>query len=271
MTRLATSWAEFMRADPIAARLRNGLRRAAMKGLRLRRTAAEPGVRIVHYHYVFDDQRESFARQLEYLASRFEPVSLTEAVRRIRTGEVLGRELAITFDDGFRNQLTNAGPALAEAGFSACLFLIAQLVGAPADAAERICRERILMPCAVEPLHPEDLAELLALGHELGSHTLTHPNLTEVNPAELLHEVAGSRAALERSLSRQVAHFSAPFGDRERFDVSVSRAAEAAGYESCSTAIRGVNRAGEDVFALRRHHLIASWPIGDLRYFLGEA
>lgn len=269
--RFVTTWAEFERTQPMRVRARTSLRRVVMAALRSRAAAAESGVRIVHYHYVFDDQREGFARQLEYLASRFEPVSLSEAVRRVRSGDVRGRELAITFDDGFRNQLTNAGPALAEAGFSACLFLVAALIGAPPDAAEHICRKRILMPCAVEPLRGDDVEDLLALGHEIGSHTLTHPNLTQLDDVALAEEVAGSRVALERRLSRPVAHFSAPFGDRERFDSSVARAAAAAGYESCSSAIRGLNRPRDDVFSLRRHHLIASWSIDDVRHFLEGA
>jgi peptidoglycan/xylan/chitin deacetylase (PgdA/CDA1 family) len=227
-------------------------------------------VRIVHYHYVFDDEVESFARQLEFLASTFEPVSLTEAVERLRTGAVRGRELVVTFDDGFRNQLRNAAPRLAEHGIPACFFLITEFISAAPRRAAEICRERLHLPRPIEPLSWDDVEELLELGHEIGSHTRTHPNLVELGPAVLEEELSSSRDELQERLGRPIAHFSAPYGDRARFSPEVSHAARAAGYASCSTALRGLNLSAADVFSLRRDHLEAGRPVTDLRYFLGR-
>lgn len=252
-----------------SARLREATRRTALAALRLRRRAAEPGVRIVHYHYVFDDQRDSFERHLELLAGRLEAVSLSEAVRRLLAGTVRGREVVVTFDDGFRNQLTNAAPALRAYGFSACFYILTALVSAPPAKADAICRDRILMPLPVEPLTWDEVRELLSMGNEVGSHTRTHPDLTSLDEAGLLDELAGSRAELENRLGTPVTHFSAPFGDRRRFGPAVSEAARRAGYATCATAQRGINREAEDVAGLFRHHLVADWPLTDVRYFLG--
>lgn len=265
-----SSWRDLQRASPLLGLARDVRRRAALSLLGRRTRPAAPAIRIVHYHYVFDDQLEPFARQVEHLLRHFEPVSLSEAVRRLGASEVDGHELVVTFDDGFRNQLTNAAPVLAEAGFSACFFLIAELVSAPPKEAARICRERVLMPRAVEPLTWGGARELLSLGHEIGSHTRTHPNLLSLPPAALADEVSLSRAELEGALGQRIRHFSAPFGDRSHFGPAVSIAARSAGYESCSSAVRGINRSGADVFSLRRHHLVASWPTTALTYFLGS-
>ena len=102
-------------------------------------------MRVVHYHYVFDDERERFARQLEFLRREFRPVPLSEAVDRLRTGRTSGDEVVVTFDDGFRNQLENAAPILAEQGFSACFFLVTGFVGAGDD------EVRALLPRALPP------------------------------------------------------------------------------------------------------------------------
>ena len=266
----ATRRDELERALPARYRARRTARRAALTALgRLPRRPA-PGVRIVHYHYVFDDERESFARQVEYLATEFEPVSLSEAVERLRAGLVGGRELVVTFDDGFRNQLGNAAPRLAEHGISACFFLITQLVSAGPDRATQICRERLHLPRPVEPLKWDEATELLGLGHEVGSHTRSHPNLVDLEPAALQEELGSSKEELQRRLGHPIAHLSAPYGDCARFSPRVSEAARAAGYSSCSTAIRGRNVSSDDVFSLRRHHLEAGWPVVDLRYFLGR-
>jgi hypothetical protein len=50
----------------------------------------------------------------------------------------------------------------------------------------------------------------------------------------------------------------------------VAEAAQAAGYESCATAIRGGNPPGADPYALHRDHLVASWPVRDIDWFLSR-
>jgi peptidoglycan/xylan/chitin deacetylase (PgdA/CDA1 family) len=254
-----TSGSALERARPFSFRARSALRGAALSVLsRVPRTPGS-GVRIVHYHYVFDDERERFAQQLQFLAREFTPVSLTEAVERLQLGRMEGDEIAVTFDDGFQNQLENAAPLLAEHGFSACFFLVTDLLDASPDRARKIERERLHLPLPVEPL--------LALGHEVGSHTVSHPDLTSLPPDELRRELETSREELSRRLGA-VRHVSAPYGERGRFSERVAAAARDAGYDSCATAIRGRNTSALDLYALRRHHLSARWPMREVEYFL---
>jgi peptidoglycan/xylan/chitin deacetylase (PgdA/CDA1 family) len=270
-TPFVSSARELDRARPPRFRARRLLRHAALSLLARRPREPRPGVRIVHYHYVFDDERDDFGRQLDFLSSAYEPVSLTEAVERLRQGRVGGREVVVTFDDGFRNQLTNAAPLLAERGLTACFFLVTELVSATNDEAERMCRERLHLPRPIEPLTWAQAGELLALGHEVGSHTRSHPELPGLAADALADELVASREELERRLARPVAHFSAPYGETQRFSPEVSSAAREAGYESCATAQRGRNTSAEDVYALRRDHLEAGWPVAHVRHFLARA
>jgi peptidoglycan/xylan/chitin deacetylase (PgdA/CDA1 family) len=263
------SWRELDRLSPARARVRGAARRVALDVLRRRPRPDEPGVRVVHYHYVFPDQRDNFARQLALLSSAFEPVSLSDAVGRIEAGTWSGRELAVTFDDGFRNQLEHGAPLLREHGFSGCFYLITDFVGAGDEATERFCRERILMRGGVTPMDWDDARELLAQGHEVGSHTVSHPNLAAADDETIDHELRESRATLHERLGIDVAHFCPPFGDAARFDSRVTATAQSAGYRSCATSIRGANADPTDVWALRRHHVEADWPLDDVRWFLG--
>ena len=196
-------------------------------------------------------------------------MSLSQAVERLRLGQTVGDEVVVTFDDGFRNQLDNAAPLLAEHGFSACFFLVTR----PARRGRRtqaraFCRERLHLPLPVEPLDWDGAARLLELGHEIGSHTRSHPNLTSLDAGALARRAGVVARASSRSGSARCATSSAPYGDRARFSEAVADAARTAGYESCASAIRGVNRSALDLYSLRRHHLSASWPIRELRYFL---
>lgn len=260
--------AELDSARTASFRLRAALRAGALRVLRARRREPRPGVRVVHYHHIFADELDGFARQVAFFRREFEPVSLTEAVRRLREQEIDGRELVVTFDDGFRNQLEHAAPLLREHGVSACFFLINELLSAGAEDAAEICRERLHLPRPVEPLGWEDAPRLLDLGHEIGSHTRSHRNLAQLGTADLDTELRESRAELSRRLRTEIRHFSAPYGDAHRFTPEVSAAARVVGFESCATAQRGVNTSVDDVFALRREHLIATWPVEDIRYFL---
>lgn len=267
MSSYATEGRALERARPLPFRVRGVARRAALGALSLLPRSARTGVRVVHYHYVFDDERESFERQLRFLARELRPVSLSDAVERLRLGKVEGDEVVVTFDDGFRNQLDNAAPLLAEHGFAACFFLVTELLSASPERARSFCRDRLHLPVPVEPLDWDGAARLLDLGHEVGSHTRSHPDLTTLAGDALLEELVASREELSRRLGA-ARHLSAPYGERARFSEAVADAARAAGYESCATAIRGVNTSALDLYSLHRDHLSARWPLRELAYFL---
>jgi peptidoglycan/xylan/chitin deacetylase (PgdA/CDA1 family) len=73
------------------------------------------------------------------------------------------------------------------------------------------------------------LRELADAGWEIGSHTRTHPRLTQLADEELARELGESREASERALGRPCRSFAYPYGD---FDARVVKAAERAGYEA---------------------------------------
>lgn len=65
--------------------------------------------------------------------------------------------------------------------------------------------------------HPDLIAELAADGHEIACHTMTHPNLWRLSPAEFADELEQYRAALERALpGQQVLGFRAPMFSLDR-------------------------------------------------------
>ena len=60
----------------------------------------------------------------------------------------------------------------------------------------------------------DDVRTLLDLGHDVGSHTVQHPNLARLSPAETRRELRESRATLEDELGRAVRWLAYPFGGR---------------------------------------------------------
>lgn len=64
-----------------------------------------------------------FVKQLKYLKKYFEVISLDEFYYRYITSSFKGRELVITFDDGYRNNLTCAAPILYELKLPFTVFI----------------------------------------------------------------------------------------------------------------------------------------------------
>lgn len=95
----------------------------------------------------------------------------------------------------------------------------------------------------------DQLRALAAAGHEIGSHTLTHPLLPGLDDARLEAEVAGSRARLEAALGVPCRSFCYPNGD---CDDRVVAAVRRAGYEVAVTTAWGPNRPGADPLRLTR-------------------
>ena len=94
------------------------------------------------------------------------------------------------------------------------------------------------------------IKECLKNRMEIGSHTASHPYLSEIPPEELEREVSGSKENLESLLNREVAFFSYPAG---RFDKKVVEAVRQAGYQGAlATGRRAVSRLDQDPFRVPR-------------------
>lgn len=98
-----------------------------------------------------------------------------------------------------------------------------------------------------------ELAELRRRGHEIGSHSLSHPLLPQCEDADVEREIAGSRHMIEERTGGPVVSFCYPNGD---FDERAVRAVERSGYRWAVTTAPGPNRRGASPFTLRRADLV---------------
>lgn len=237
------------------------------------RPAADSGdfLRGLYCHYVFDDQRDDFRRILTELSADATFVDTPTCVAMLegRT-PIRGRNYHLSFDDGFKNNLTNAAPILRELGIPGLLFAPTSYIGGDWESARRFCQEAANYSGVIELMSWQELAQLPDYGIEVGSHTRTHPRLAEVTgPAQLRSEIVDSKRELEDRLGTECRYFSWPFGRR----TDVSRAAldliSESGYEACFGAYRGrVEPGTTDRWSIPRHHFEPHWPLAHIRYFL---
>jgi peptidoglycan/xylan/chitin deacetylase (PgdA/CDA1 family) len=170
-----------------------------------------------------------FALQMRLLAERgVRVVSLAEAVARARAGEA-GPAVALTFDDGLASVYRHAWPVLARHGYPATVFLVTGHAGGDSGWPSQPARVRR------RPLLGWEAArEMAAAGIEMGSHTVSHPDLTRLSPDEARAELVASRMAIEDRLGVAVQALAYPYG---RADAGV-RAVAARHYRlGCGTRL----------------------------------
>jgi peptidoglycan/xylan/chitin deacetylase (PgdA/CDA1 family) len=111
----------------------------------------------------------------------------------------------------------------------------------------------------IRPLTWDEIAEMAAGGVDFGSHTLTHPNLTQVPDEDLKRELIESKKRLEQRLKREVPTFAYPIGTRSAYDSRVMKVAEETGFRIAMAYVPGANWSGEvPRFEVRRQG-VAFW------------
>jgi peptidoglycan/xylan/chitin deacetylase (PgdA/CDA1 family) len=133
------------------------------------------------------------------------------------------KPVVLTFDDGYLSDYTAALPTLRRHHWPGVLNLAVKNL-APGD------------------IEPWQVRKLIAAGWEIGAHTMSHVDLTTLDPARLRYEVAGSRAAIRHRFGVPVDAFCYPAG---RYNAQVIAAVKAAGFLGATTENPGLARKSE--------------------------
>ncbi len=100
----------------------------------------------------------------------------------------------------------------------------------------------------------DEIAELAADGHEIGSHSMTHCLMPECDDRALAYEVAESRRVLQARLGKTIASFCYPNGNS---DARTAHAVAQAGYSRAVTTTWGSNGQAAERFQLKRYDMVA--------------
>ena len=200
-----------------------------------------PGLRILTYHRVIEDTRDpfavaprDFALQMGQVRATGAVVSLDEALQEIGRGEDIRPRIALTFDDGTRDFLTDALPVISRLGLPATLYVSPARIGEPGF------------------LGWGEMRTVCDAGIQIGSHGLDHRSLGRIPAQEVWTQVRESRRMLEERLGVAVTSLAYPYGTVRDFSEDVKKDVRRAGYRSACSSINGVNRRSTDPLELRR-------------------
>lgn len=244
------------------------------KRLKLKNDAS---LRVLIYHDTAPSDKKNFYDQLKWLSRGWRFVSPDVFAAMILGKEkIAGRNLLVTFDDGFSCNLEVAQEILQPLGVKALFFVTTNFVGLDDLEKERTFMAQNIWP-GIDPglikphlrsLKWSDLEKLLDMGHSIGAHTRNHRRLSELNdPDELIDEINGSGDVLESRLGVKINHFAFPFGNLQSFSPLALKIARKR-FPFIYSGLRGENCGGVPSWAIRRDHVALSDSTSVIETFL---
>ncbi len=205
-------------------------------------------VPILMYHYINDQEPlksrlgvspKAFERQMRFLKEhRYNVLPFEELVNIVRERKKFPpRTVAITFDDGYLDNYTNAYPILKKYRIPATIFVVINRIGKHLGSDDYMSWEQI-----------KELSDSGLI--TIGSHSMNHPNLSEAaSDSKLKYEIFESKRILEEALRRKVDFFSYPFGG---INTQARAVAASAGYRACVGTNFARGYSNNDLYALKR-------------------
>ena len=181
-----------------------------------------------------------FQSHLDFLAAEgWNTPTMAELVARPEPWR--GRTAVITFDDGYVDNLA-ACDELQKRNLRASWFVVAGSIGQTPDWLDDGRPQGRL-------LNASELRDMQAAGMEIGSHSLNHVRLTELDESRLCTELTESKSILQNLLGKTISSFAYPYG---AWDSRCAEAVQRAGYTAACTTRTGWALRDNNPYQLRR-------------------
>jgi len=182
-----------------------------------------PLVRVWCLHEIKDNQIIQFEKKIKRLLKEYNVITPEQFVNRKFSKRKTN--ILITFDDGYKSWIANALSILKKYKLKAVFFINSNF--------------------------EEHARQLLADGHSLGGHSVSHPYLTKISKEDLESEVWQSIKS---------SFFAYPFGDKKSYNKHVIGEVKKAGYKFGFTILPGFNHKNTNPYLLHRDSLDTDIP-----------
>ena len=201
-----------------------------------------------------------FKKQMNFLITRgYSVVSLESCAKTAGRQELLGKKIALTFDDGYLDNYQHAFLILKEISFPGTFFVTPDSIDRPGFMSWDMLKEMAAVP-----------------GIEIASHGLLHRPLADITEREARQSIVDSKKLLEDKLGKPIKGFSYPSGS---FTEKVVEIVKDAGYEyACAASHVHKRKYLKNPFLLRRVKVSSSsnsplsfaWRLSGFYHALGR-
>lgn len=177
----------------------------------------------------------NFERQIAYLKKKYQIESLEDMLSACMRDVPMAKDtVAITFDDGFKDNFINAYPTLRKYSAPATIFMTTGWIG----------KDGMLSKRDIINMHGNSIA--------FGAHTVTHSILSEVDRKTANSQILNSKSALEEIVGEKILFFAYPRGKRRDFTEENVQMVKDAGYLAAFSTENGCISDDTDLFRLSR-------------------
>jgi len=214
---------------------------------------SKDSLRVLTYHDIAPYDYDSFEKQLRWLSRSWKFITPEQFSAMVSGNKkIKGRNLLITFDDGFLSNRIVAEKILNPMKIKAIFFCVSDFIDiSKEDEVVKFMKDKIYLtksskklPTNWKNMKWDDLSALLDQGHTIGAHTKSHARLsTLLDKEKLEREIIYSADVIEKKLGIEIDHFAYPFGginsiNQQAIDIALTR------FKYIFSGIRGVNSAG---------------------------
>jgi peptidoglycan/xylan/chitin deacetylase (PgdA/CDA1 family)/glycosyltransferase involved in cell wall biosynthesis len=189
--------------------------------------------------------KNDFEWQLEWLKQKgFTTITFQDILDyRFGKKEPPPKPIMLTFDDGYKDNYTNAFPLLKKYNMTGVIFLVTN------PAIKVNVWDIVNSEPAAPLLENREILEMAEYGIEFGSHTWSHIDLTKVTQDILIKELSESKKILENLLGKKVNSICYPYG---AVNENIKKFAEEVGYEFGVATDSGSVNFNHDLYEIRR-------------------
>ncbi len=209
-----------------------------------------PKVRVIILHDIRDSWLDPMKKFIMSIQNDFDFITPQQFAKYMEGEFRLKRNsLLITFDDGFKSSKLATSQCLAPSNIKALFFVCSDFLNLNDMDGRKFTAEKIYdgaMPAKQIgdfqlPMNVQDLKDLLAEGHMIGSHSANHARFSKiVDISKLESEIINSADKLENMLGTKITAIAWPFGSLDSISAQSLRVIQRR-YKFCFSGIRGSN------------------------------
>jgi len=197
-----------------------------------------PRRRVIAFHDIPKQQEKNFTSKIRWLLSFCNVVSLADLYENVNL-DAQRLNVALTFDDGYKDCISFVAPMLATYKLPATFFIPSGAIGRTGEEAHRFTQLGLRRSGQLEFLNEDDIGSLASNSlFEIGGHSADHVDLGVESSMEYFErQIFADKERLEALIKQHIRWFAFPFGQYANVSQGALDVIRRAGYSAAFTIV----------------------------------